>query len=558
MPKNKIPSHLKDKGVTQSLWDSCIKEDPMGAQYYAASPFQSGYTGNAVIAEEAIKLFQDDTKHPQAKSSDINWRALQSQAETKFKTSGPLLRTISLKADLTSGSGFTVYSHNKEINEYVRLIFKHHKNNLYERVIGWLSRIQTTELFVLIAFSDDGFPIIRTLEPDKIGSGNDKGMITDPDDASTTMFYKHYIAGDYELIPDAWCVLDPEGFKEATSRLKDNDDYDTTKIQAITKSKQSKWGGYRRFVMHWKNLTGICEYLRDTSAVTTALEWLNLYENSQKWKLDNQKALSAYAYVFSWEDSPLGKLGALMWENTSEEDKQKSGILSAYTPGSKIFLAPGMKMLLLNPTLPSLSGSNTDIITLAGSGVGIPNDVFSGSTGDASYASIKSTRPIFAVEIDNLQYKFMLFIIRLMRVLFTAKIAIGGSYVTLGGEKFKLLPAYDLEWDVELDENHQPTGTIDNIKVEPVELVRFSFPDVKITDRPSDLANSLLGSKHAGLYGIGLSSDSVAKHFGIDDIDREKKKQLIEQVKYGKPLTGGEAEQIIEKKETESGGDDAK
>lgn len=560
MISSEIPGHLKEAGVTQELWDACVSISPESAIYYAASPFQGGqgaFTTNATTIDTTTQYFAVDSKYPTAKSPDKNWRALQNLAEEKFKTSGPLLRTVTLKSDLTSGAGFKVYSMVKEINEYIKLLFGHHKNLLYEQCIGWMSRIQVSEVFVLISLDETGFSTIRALEPANIGTGQQPGLFVDPDDVTSTLFYQHYAGTTVELIPDAWCLLDPAGFKEATSRLiASGQGFDPALISTSTKGGGvfSKVGGYRRFVMHWKNLSCIREYLRDTSAVSTALEWLSLYENSQKWKLDNQKALAAYAYVFSWEDTPAGKIGALAWNKMTTEEKLKTGLLSAYTPGSKVFLPPGMKMELKNPSLPSLTGSNLDIFTLAGSGVGIPSDIFVGSTADSSYASIRATRPIFNIEIDNLQHKFEMFMRRLLRVCFAAKMAFGGVFLSLGLQPFRLIPSYEEEWEVEKDSKGVPTDRVVTIKVEPVEKIKFSFPDPGLETDLQSKANMAMGSKHAGLLGMGISPDRLASEFfGVDDYDNERRLNALYEAKYGKLIAGAAVESATEKKFTQQG-----
>lgn len=557
-----VPKHLAEAGVTVELWDACRKEDPIAAAFFAAAPWQdsANYSSNAASAEVLVNLTYPDASNPTAKASDVNWRDLQSLSENKFKTSGPLNRAINLKSDLVAGSGFSVYSTVKEINEYIRLIFNHHRNKLYQKTNGWMNRIQTTELFILIVLDDTGFPFIRVLESQNIGQGSsNKGIITDPDDVTTTLFYEHYINGEKELIPDAWYILDQEGFIESFKNLQKSDKkIDEKDIKDITKSKGKL--KYRRFVYHWKNLSGMPEYLRDTSAVTTALEWLNLYENMQKWRADYTKALASYVYFFEWDDSPAGKIGAMLWAKMSAEDKAKHPLMQPLSPGSRLILPQGLKGKTVNPQLSSLTNTNQDMFLYASAGVGIPPDIFTGNLDGSTYASIKSTRPVFIIEIENLQYKFMLFMKELLRICFAAKLAYGGSFETLGKEKVKLLATYDKAWDVKRDKNNKPildtdgNMSIEYIKVEPVEMVGFNFPDVKVTTEPQAVANSLFGSKHLGLIGVGISPERAVKEFfGIDDFEMELRRKQIFEAQYGKLMPGADAEKAIEQQFTNAG-----
>lgn len=557
-----VPKHLAEAGVTPELWRSCIAEDPVAAAFFAATPWQdsANYSSNATSAEVLVNITSTDVSNPTAKPSDVNWRNLQTLSENKFKTSGPLNRAINLKSDLVASSGFSVYSTVKEINEYIRLIFNHHRNKLYQRVNGWMNRIQTTELFILIVLDDTGFPFIRVLEPQNIGQGTtSKGIITDPDDVPTTLFYEHYVNGEKELIPDAWYILDQEGFMESFKNLQKSDKkIDEKDIKDITKAK-GKFK-YRRFVYHWKNLSGMPEYLRDTSAVTTALEWLNLYENMQKWRADYIKALASYAYFFEWNDSPAGRIDAMLWAKMPAEDKAKHPLMQPLTPGSRLILPRGLKGKAVNPQLGSLTNTNQDIFLYAGAGVGIPSDIFTGNLDGSTYAAIKSTRPVFTIEIENLQYKFMLFLRELLRICFAAKITYGGSFESLGKEKFKLMDAYDKAWDVKRDKNNKPVldadgnMSIEYIKVEPVEMVGFNFPDVKITTEPQAVANSLMGSKHTGLVGLGISPErAVREYFGIDDFEMELRRKAIFEAQHGKLIAGVDAEKAIEKQFVDNG-----
>jgi hypothetical protein len=332
--------------------------------------------------------------------------------------------------------------------------------------------------------------------------------------------------------------------------------FDPAKILPATKGsgKYSKIGGFRRFVIHWKNLTGIHEYKRDIASLATTLEWNNLYIQALKWELDYKKALCSYTIEFDFQDTPTGKIAWSVWKKMDDAARAKTGLMSPLTPGSKIWTMPGMKIQIHAPQLqPLLRGSNQDLINLSGAGAKTPQDLFQGQSGGSSYSSLKSSRPPLTAEIDALQSKLENFLrYEFLRCCIQAKIAMGGNVLTPAGKGKKLMPTYKGRW---VDTLVQGNANIIDIDVEPIEKIIITFPTIALENNAERIANSLLGSKHTGAYGMGASAATVTKRMGFDGFPLEKRRQIIEQDEYGEIVPGAAAEKTIEQQFNKQGAD---
>lgn len=545
------PKQLRDF-FTDKEWEELREQEPLLPMMAAASwqdPANFS-TVNATVTDISTYLARQEGDE---KPGDAQWRDLQKQCWGKYRTFGPLNSAVDSKADYVAQAGFSVYSDFLEVNEFLKDLFCHYRNKLYARVTGWVIRMLAEgEQFLLLAVDDQGSMTVRNLDPSNIGSGNtDFGLLLDPDDVTQTVFYNYRTSKKNELIPDARFVLEPEVMVEAKKRL--GKKVDEKKISDLTKGKSKQMGGYRRFILHWKNLTGIYEYQRDTAALSTTLEWINLYTNALKWELDHKKALCAYTIEVHFDDGISGKVAWALWQKMSAEAKEATGLTKPLTPGSRVFMMPGMSIKIHAPQLQPLSGSNQDVLNLAGAGARTPQDLWQGQSAGATYASIRSSRPPLIAEIENLQSKFENFLrYEFLRVCFAAKLAMGGNILVAGGQKLKLLEAYQVPWVSEVKDG---VPKIDMINVEPCEVVKFTFPCIRLDPNPEAQANAYLGSKHAGLQSVGLSAETTMKKFGVDDSSRERKKQYIEIAAYGAPITGSVHESTVEKGFTDNGKD---
>lgn len=513
-------------------WNALKKIDP-NLEVWAASGWQDpdNFATLAITVTEMADLFPEIEAFS-VKPSDVNFRELQKLCWVQYRTFGPLNASVNSKADYVAQSGFSVYSDIYEIDLFLKDLFYSYRNKLYARIVGWVIRMLAEgELFLLLVLDDTGSITVRVLEPSRIGSESEKGLLVDPDDASQTLFYQYKAANDVEYIPDARFLVEPDYMAE---RVKTLVDLPKDKISKTTKSNNRKTGGYRRFILHWKNLTGIYEYLRDTSSLSTVIEWIKLYVKSLKWGLDHKRAQSAYTWGIKFDDSPAGKVAWHIWQKMSQSDKDATGLTKPLTPGSRIFLMPGMSIDVYNPNIRQLSGDNQDVLNLSGAGARTPQDLWQGQTSGATYASVKSTRPPLVAEIENLQSKLGHFLkYEFLRVCLAAKIAHGGSLLTASGKKMKLPETYKESRVTEIINGVAKTKKVDS---ELCEAVKFTFPKVQLADTPDETANAALGSKHGGLQSIGISNDTIAQMFGVDDLSRERRKKMLEDAEIPPPI----------------------
>lgn len=547
----KAPKELKDF-FTNKEWESLKKEEPM-LDMMASATWQDPANFATVSTTASILTDYFPQSAEGEKPGDINRYNLQKLCWQKYKTFGPLNAAIDSKAGYIAGNGFSIYSDILEVNEFLKDLISSLRNKIYARAKGWAIRMMAeTELFLLLAIDEEGTATTRVLEPDRIGDMNDSGLITDPDDVTQTLFYKHKPpTGELEWIPDARFVVEPEYMIERQKALKD--DFDKSKISALTAGKGgrfSKIGGYRRFVLHWKNLTGVLEYTRDTSALSTTLEWINLYIMAKRWRLDHLKSLSAYTISVKFTDTPAGKVAWNIWSKMTPEQKDKTGLTKPLTPGSKVFLMPGIDLEIKNPQLGTMSGADQDLLNLAGAGLKTPQDMFQGQSGDSSYAAIKSSRPPLVADIEELQTGFENFLrYEFLRTCFAAKVALGGKILGAGKSKYKLLESYKQKDAFSKVDRGKADST--EIEVEPCLVVNFTWPTVKLVDDAAGIGGLMFGSKHTGLRGAGVSEETLAKKAGVDGLSRERRRKQVEIEEYGEPEAGLDAEQKIEEKPIE-------
>ena len=530
---------------TDKEWKQIRKQDPsidlMGNVMWQDP---DNFVTLAATVTELVDLFPE-LEGITVKPSDKNWREIQKACWNKYRLFGPLNASVNSKADYVAEAGFSVYSDEPEINMFLMDLWNHQRNKLYARMPGVIIRMLAEgEMFILLALDEEGTVTVRILEPDRIGTGEDMGLLTDPDDAYQTLFYKYRGGKLTELIPDVRFILEPEYMIERTKAL--GDKFDKSKVAPETTGKGGKFkkvGGYRRFILHWKNLTGIYEYLRDTSSLATVVEWINLYVKSMRWGLDHKRSLSAYTWALEFEDTPAGKVAWHLWNKMTAAEREATGLTKPLTPGSRVFTMPGLKLKVYSPQLPSLSGEGQDVLNLSGAGARTPQDLWQGQSAGSSYASIRTTRPPLVAEIENLQGKLEHFLrYDFLRPCFAAKLAFGGKILGAGKKTYKLPETYKMLWPVfdeksgqALTDNPDEPPKVKKFEVELCEAVIITFPSVKMEERPQEQVNAYLGSKHGGMQSIGVSNDRLAREFGIFDLSRERRKQAIEKMQYGSP-----------------------
>ncbi|MBI5234463.1 MAG: hypothetical protein HY880_08925, partial [Deltaproteobacteria bacterium] len=297
---------------------------------------------------------------------------------------------------------------------------------------------------------------------------------------------------------------------------------------SVEKTKKSKGpgnkfksvGGVRRFILHWKNMTGIPEYKRDISVISTVLEAVHLYWNAIKWQLDHKKAQCAYTNVVGFEDSPQGRIAYSLWKSLTDDERKTTGLTGTLTPGSTVFLLPGMNFEVKAPQLAKLEGENQDLMNVAGSGMKSPQDLFQGQASGSTYASLRASRSPLEVEIKNTQNKTQNFLLyEFLRACFFVPGQIGKFAI-----KFK-------KDDIVGFVNGMPV--FEQIDVEPIELIEITFPEISFEEKLEGKAGAYLGSKHAGLRVLGISDKKIAEKMGVGDLARQRALRALEEKAYG-------------------------
>jgi hypothetical protein len=528
-----VPKHLKSL-ISPQEWKKLKPEDRM---ILASGAWQdpANFGVNATTIDTSIDLFP----YPKEgfKPTNTNWRTLQKKGWEIYKGFGPLRAAIDSKADYVT-RGLEPFSTDYAINAFLQDIWFSPRNELYERVPSWMIRMfAEVEVFVLLVFDDDGNVTIRNLEPAHIGRNEkDYGLITDPDDISTTLFYVHKTPKGEEIIPDGRFILDTEFMVERAKAL--GKDLDTSLISPLTKSSKHKaLGGYRRFVLHWRNLTGEKNVPRDTSSVSAIIEFINLYIMATKWELDYKKSLCAYTIVITFDTSPAGKLAWHVWSQMTDEQKAKTNLTKPLTPGSKVFLLPGMGIEIKSPNLPKISGSNEDLLFITGAGARSPQDLWQGQSAGATHASLRASRHPLMMEVETLQKKLDNFLrYKLLRCCFAAKLKMGKGFVPYSwmggankGKELRLEETYTKLWPENLQGGE---ASFSEKPCEPIDKVEFTFPTINL-DTDANMGTLYFGSKHTGLYGGKVSLKTIMEKAGVKAYRKEVFEHLVERQEFG-------------------------
>lgn len=511
------PIPLTDKGINEL-------NDRMQS-ISQTSPWQSKGTTTSVYSDiNATDSLKD------MKPDEANRSQLQKMCWHKYRYFPGLLSSIEDKADLVTGKGFSVYSINAKIQAVVDDTMYSQRNLLFESIGEWPRRMLAEgELFLLNIVDTNGDTTTRVVEPDKIeGAEDESGLVTDPDDVTKTLFYRYNKGnGDYVLIPSEEIIYNPELEK----KLIGNSNYDAEKTKWAKNDDPAfkKFGGYYKYIIHWKNLSGITKIRRDTPTLRAVIQWANLYEDSIKWGLDYKKAQSSYAVVLEFADTPAGKFAYNVWAAMSDDEKKATGLSGTLKPGDRIFLRPGVVMKMLSPALSKGSGENLDLLNMVGAGARTPQDLMQGQSSGSTYASLKMSRNPFSINIENLQEKFRNFLVyRYFRAVFYCKSAIIQSFPTLFKKKVTT-------------EVNKGKASFTYQMVEPARLIGISMPKIKLTE-DEGVVRTMLGSKHMGLNSIGISKKAMAEELGFDDYDRQKRERMLEEEEYGEDMLLQDAE----------------
>ncbi|MBW1999771.1 MAG: hypothetical protein JRJ29_17645 [Deltaproteobacteria bacterium] len=430
-----------------------------------------------------------------------------------------------------TGFSFGCSSEVPEIQTVLEEIELDPRNRLYNYWPKYASRGKIEgELFLCFTCHSDGFIEVDFIDPAAVTSGQvDSGIIFHSRKTNTPLIYCiSDEKGNSEQIPSIFIARYPEWIEDA----KNQKGYSASLLKGSRSRKKifKSMGGFFRFIVAWDQ--GLVTK-RNIGHVRTVLEWVEHWENLKKYELDHKKSAGAYLWVIQFTDVRSW----IQWLKMSDADRAKTGIAAKKTPGGTLVLGPNMEMKALNPTLPNISNSDTDIMSMVTSGLNEPKDVTTGEA-DGTFASVNASRgPMSDRVSDEIAY-----FERFLKYDFWANIFFLKSKIAGFPKFFKSKEAVGFK-------NGEVIFKTVNRK--PEELLDISFPTSEINDMESR-ARALFGVKHADLSDTaGLPKSELVKKLGYGNYARLRLKYETEKQKYPTLPITLDAESLQESQQTE-------
>lgn len=485
-----------------------------------------------------------------AKEDSQNVRnALQKTCWSKFHNNPQVNTAVRGLVGRLAGAGFETSSGIPKIQEQIEIIEKDHRNRLYHYWPKYVGRsIVEGELFLSLTVHPDGFIEVDFIDPSTVGDGGteDTGIIFHPRKTLMPLFYNIRLEnGDLDQIPSIYIARYPELITEA----KKHKDYDRS-AQQLNRSRKKAYRplrGYIRFIVSWEK--GFITR-RAVSYLRTILKWLNHYENLKNYEIDHKKSSGAYTWVFTFEDITAFRT----WLGLSDADRKKTAVMQKLTPGSKLFLPPGMKLEAVNPKLASISDQDTDILQMMTSGLNESTDVTTGSPA-GSYSSVKATRgPMSDRTSDEVAY-----FDRFQKHDFWSSVFFLMSTVGNFPKTFDVEEAVDFkvtEKKVTNDDGIKETiyhtePIFGKVQRKPEDLIDIAYPVSETIDYEGR-ARAFLGVKHGPIAEtLGIPNEYVAKKIGAGNYRRLRLKKATEDKNYPDLVYTADAESLQEKVEGE-------
>jgi len=455
---------------------------------------------------------------------------LQEESWLKFQRTPQVNTAIRGLGGRMAGYGFETSSDIQQIQDAIEEIELDHRNRLYNFWPKYVVRAKVEgELRLCATVHDDGFIEIDFIDPTCVQSGIvDSGIIYHP--SKTTMPLIYCIKDDAkdidEQIPSIFIARYPELMAVAKKQKGFN-------AEALKNSRRRKFkeiGGFKRFIIEWDQ-----SYItkRNIGHVRTILEWLNYWENLKKYEIDHKKSAGAYMWAFQFTDIRSW----IEWLRMSDADKEKTGIAAPKTPGGSLVLGPNMEAKVLNPNLPNISDSDTDILQQVTSGLNEPADVSTG-TSSGTFASVKESRGPMSDRIsDEVCYweKFL-------RYDFWSGVFFLKSKVCDFPDVFEVEEAVSFK-------NQEPT--FKKVKRKPEALIDINFPTSEVNDAEAR-SRAFFGSKHASLHDTaGIPLSELTRKMGFGNFRKLRLQYETEKKLYPELPLAMDAEGIQERMQAE-------
>lgn len=517
------------EGMDQKTIDDIVRsfQDLPDEQlaHYAVVAWQSN------VGTESEK---DEDGFPTGANGEVEPRReeLQQICWKKFHRNPQVNTSVRGQVGRLTGRGFETSSDVPQIQKVIEDTELDWRNRLYNFMPKYVGRgFIEGELFLVLTCDPSGFIEVDFLDPSRIQGGKTDGVIYHPRKTSMPLAYMVKYDSDLdgydedEIIPSIFIAKYPS-LLDLAKQVEPN-----FNINLVQKSKNKKafkkFNGYYRFVVAWDK-----SFLshRNVSYLRTIIEWLNHYENLKKYEIDHKKSAGAYLWVVEMTDIKTFKL----WLSLSEEDKKKTGIMAKKTPGGTLVLPPGMKLTAVNPNLPKISESDTDILHMVTSGLNEPEDV---STGQAkgTFASVKASRGPMSDRIsDEIAYFDRFLKYDFWGSIFFLKSQIAGTDFP---ETFKVRRAIGFK-------GKKPI--MQEVERRPELLIEISYPTSEMLDNESR-AKAFLGVKHGSLNDtLGIPNSKIANELGIGNYHKQRLEYETEKEKYPDLIPTMDAESMQE------------
>lgn len=480
--------------------------------------------------------------------SERDLRELRKQCWNKFTKNPQIGSHVRDIMGRMAGWGFGFYSDVPEIQDAIDEVMEDPRNALYENFPKFVGRAEIEgELFLMLTAHEDGFVEVDFISPDSLqGADKGSGIIFHPIKQTMPLFYNirfektnRALNTENLLVPS----INIAYFPELESSVKEHSDYDPKKLKK-SKSSDSKFkkiGGYYRFIVRWDRsmLTR-----RNISHIRTTLEWLNYYEELKKYEIDHKKSSGAYLWVITMEDVRAFR----SWLALTADQRSSTGILQPKEPGGTLVLPPGMKLEVQNPSLPSISDQDTDIMQMVSSGLNKPQDMMLGDY-KSTYASVKAAHGPQGDRInDDLSYFKTFLTYNFWRPVLFLK-----SITSKFKENRRVEEVIDYTGDPDSEDGLQPVTR--KVQKPSYKLVETALPVSRLEDIESH-AKAMLGVKHGSLIDtLGIPAEEVAKRLGFYNYASLRKKRSTEERVFPKTqaTVDQDKEMEIQKQKTKPG-----
>lgn len=509
MSENNLPENLPDN------LDDISKEDLVEIinQHIFAMPWQYDTGENRPYRDaDGFRASSTTDKDDPSRTRKV----LQQESWEKFLRNPQVNTSLRGIIGRLVGYGFEITSDIQEIQEAIEEVELDPRNRLYNYWPKYVGRsFIEGELFLCLTCHNDGFIEVDFIDPAALESGeNEFGIIFHP--KKTTMPLIYCIRDDHdpdniieEQIPSIFIARYPELMQVAEKQRGFNKGL--LKNSRSRRKRFSTMGGFYRFVVGWDK-TFITK--RNIGHTRTILGWLNMYENLKEYEIDHKKSAGAYLWHVKFDDTRAW----LQWLKLSDADRAKTGIAAKKTPGSTMVTGPGMDMKAINPNLPNISDSDTDILQMVTSGLNEPEDVTTGRS-KAPFASVKASRgPMSDRTSDEIAYFG-----RFLRYDFWGAIFFLKSRINNFPEFFQVKQAVDFE-------NQKPV--FKKLKRRPEQLIEINFPMSEINDAQAR-ARAYYGVKHPALSDVaGVPNSKLIEKLGFGNYRKLRLLFETEKEKY--------------------------